>query len=167
MTEKDLIVPEENLPEEEKDKKGGIVRGTRDFIENTVASLRGKDMTRAVEEFTGEMTLVAEGLSEDQEKLRRDLDKTSAQLTLAEEKATRLDSERRSEIKALEDSLKQSRKKNEALEKRLDEMEKSVSALSSKPRKAGLGQILRQATWMVGIICSAWVIVTLLKMVGR
>ncbi len=162
-----MIVPEENLPEEEKEKKGGIVRGTRDFIENTVASLRGKDMTRAVEEFTGEMTLVAEGLSEDQDKLRRDLDKTSAQLTLAEEKAAHLDSERRSEIKALEDSLKQSRKKSESLEKRLDEMEKSISALSSKPRKAGLGQILRQATWMVGIICGAWVIVTLLKMIGR
>ena len=169
MTEKEneMIVQADDLPEPDREKKGGLVRGTRDFIENTVATLKGKDLNKAVEEFTGEMTLVAEGLSEDQAKLRQDLDKTDAQLTLAQENALRLDTERRTEIRSLGDSVKQAQKRAESMEKRLEDLEKNVKELASKPRRAGLGQILRQATWMVGILCAAWVIVTILKMVGR
>ncbi len=79
--------PDEN--QEIVEKKGGLIHGAKDFLENTFNSLKGKDLNQAVEEFTGEMTLVAEGLSEDQEQLRRDLDTTAAQVTLMEENLRR------------------------------------------------------------------------------
>jgi|GEM_PF-413417 len=171
--EKNIAVPNESLPaaEEAGSKKTGLVRGARDFIENTFASLKGKDMNQAVEEFTSEMTLVAEGLSEDQTALRQDVDKAAAQLTLLEEKLLRRDRERKEEISALEQALKQAKKQAEGQEKRLEEMQKAldkaVKEAEKKPAKMSLGQILRQATWMVGIFCVAWVIVTVLKMIGR
>ena len=168
MTEKenDLIVQDGQLPavDETSGKKPGLVRGARDFIENTFATLKGKDMNQAVEEFTSEMTLVAEGLSEDQAVLRQDVDKLSAQQTLLEEKLQRASKERKDELRELRDALKESKKQAETIEKRLDSLEKAVKDAEKKPAKMGLGQILRQATWMVGIICGAWVIVTVLKM---
>ena len=159
--EKNLSVQDEALPAVEEEKKG-IVRGARDFIGNTFATLKGKDMNQAVEEFTSEMTLVAEGLSEDQATLRQDVDKNAAQLTLLEEKLSRRDQDRKGEIGEVKEALKQADKRAEALEKRLAELEKA----GKKPQKMGLGQILRQTTWMVGIICAAWVLVTVLKLFG-
>ena len=135
------------------------MRGARDFIENTWSSLKGKDLNQAVEEFTSEMTLVAEGLSEDQNALRRDGEKLAARMEkLAERQKIGEDS-----VKALQDQLEQERRRGDALQKRLDDMEK---ALKAKPVKPGLTAILRQAIWGVGIICAAWVIVAILKLIG-
>ena len=174
--ENDLIVQNGQLPavDEHAGKKPGLVRGARDFIENTFASLKGKDMNQAVEEFTSEMTLVVEGLSEDQVTLRQDVDKRSAQQTLLEEKQQRGVKDAKAEDAELRDALKQQKKQAEALEKRLesiekrlDNQEKASKEAEKKPQKMGLGQILRQATWMVGIVCAAWVVVTVLKLFGR
>lgn len=163
MTEKenDLIIHEEKLPaaEEVPGKKPGLVRGARDFIGNTFASLKGKDMNQAVEEFTSEMTLVVEGLSEDQNALRRDVDGSAAQLTMLEEKLLRQEKDHKSEVKGLRDELSQA-------QKRLESLEKTVQEAAKKPQKMGLGQIMRQATWMVGILSISWVVVTLLKLLG-
>ena len=155
--ENELIPRGQNLPaaEEATGKKPGLVRGARDFIENTFQSLKGKDMNQAVEEFTSEMTLVVEGLSEDQNGLRRDVDSASAQLTLLEEKVLRQDKDRRADMSDLQEELKQAKK-------RLDSLEKSLREAEKKPQKMGLGQILRQATWMVGILCVSWIVVTVL-----
>ena len=149
MTEQEKHFPQTNTTETapaangETGKKPGLMRGARDFIENTWSSLKGKDLNQAVEEFTSEMTLVAEGLSEDQNALRRDGEKLAARMDKLAERQ-----------KIGEDS---------ALQKRLDDREK---ALKAKPLKPGLTAILRQATWGVGIICAAWVIVAILKLIG-
>ena len=114
MTEKEneLIPRDQHLPaaEEASGKKPGLVRGARDFIENTFASLKGKDMNQAVEEFTSEMTLVVEGLSEDQSALRRDVDSASAQLTMLEEKVLRQEKDRKAEASDSQDEIKQLKK---------------------------------------------------------
>ena len=68
--------------QETEEKKTGLMRGAKDFFENTFATLKGKDLNQAVEEFSGEMTLVVEGMSEDLASLRQYADKTSAQLTI-------------------------------------------------------------------------------------
>lgn len=171
MTEekKELSVQEENLPavDEAEHKKTGLVRGARDFIESTFANLKGKDLNQAVEEFSSEMTLVAEGLSEDQARLRQDVDQLSAQHTLLEEKLRRRDQDMEGALDDLGDSLKQLSKHADALDKTLEGIEKQLKEAAKKPQKMGLGQILRQATWMVGIVCGAWVIVTVLKLIGR
>ena len=137
MTEQEKHFPQTNTTETapaangETGKKPGLMRGARDFIENTWSSLKGKDLNQAVEEFTSEMTLVAEGLSEDQNALRRDGEKLAARM-----------------------------------EKLAERQKIGEEALKAKPVKPGLTAILRQATWGVGIICAAWVIVAILKLIG-
>lgn len=135
------------------------MRGARDFIENTWSSFKGKDLNQAVEEFTSEMTLVAEGLSEDQSALRKDGEKLSARM----DKLTERQKNGEDSVRTLRDQLEQERRRGDALQKRLDDLEK---ALKTKPAKPGLAAILRQATWAVGIICAAWVIVAILKLIG-
>ena len=165
MTEQEKLLSPNNTTETapaangESGKKPGLMRGARDFIENTWSSLKGKDLNQAVEEFTSEMTLVAEGLSEDQSALRKDGEKLSARMDkLTERQKTGEDS-----VKTLRDQLEQERRRGDALQKRLDDIEK---ALKAKPAKPGVTAILRQATWAVGIICAAWVIVAILKLIG-
>ena len=47
------------------------------------------------------------------------------------------------------------------------DMDKAIKEAEKKPKKMGLGAILRQATWIAAIVCGAWVIVTLLKLIGK
>ena len=150
--ENTLAAPEETV------KITGLMRGARDFIENTLSSLKGKDMNQAVEEFTGEMTLVIEGMSEDMNALRRDCDKVAAQLTILENELSERDGAQKADMDAL-------RREMEGLVKRMNALEK-VQKTGKKEAKPGLTAVLRQATWMVGIFCSAWVIVTLLRLIG-
>lgn len=158
MEEKNLSAPQaEIMPAapEEPAKKPGLMRGARDFIENTFNSLKGKDLGQAVEEFTGDMTLVIEGMSEDLAALRRDVDKNSAQLTILENDTDAADEARQEDIAAL-------RKEMESLNKRIKALEKP----DKKPEKVSISTILKQVTWIVGIFSSAWVLVTLLKLIG-
>lgn len=158
MEEKNLSAPQaEIMPAapEEPAKKPGLMRGARDFIENTFNSLKGKDLGQAVEEFTGDMTLVIEGMSEDLAALRRDVDKNSAQLTILENDTDAADEARQEDIVAL-------RKEMESLTKRIKALEKP----DKKPEKVSISTILKQVTWIVGIFSGAWVLVTLLKLIG-
>lgn len=154
MTEQEKHFPQTNTTETapaangETGKKPGLMRGARDFIENTWSSLKGKDLNQAVEEFTSEMTLVAEGLSEDQNALRRDGEKLAARMEkLAERQKIGEDS-----VKALQDQLEQERRRGDALQKRLDDMEKALKAQAgqawldrhSAPGYLGRGHYLRR-----------------------
>lgn len=158
MEEKNLSAPQaEIMPAapEEPAKKPGLMRGARDFIENTFNSLKGKDLGQAVEEFTSDMTLVIEGISEDLAALQREEEKLSAQLTILEDDLSKVDDAQKAEIDALRRELNEMSKRLKALEKP-----------GKKELKPGITALLRQVTWIVGIFCSAWVIVTLLKLIG-
>ena len=61
--------PEENELIEENAEHKTIVQSAKDFMNGVLSPLKGKDMGQMVETFTSEMTLVAEGLSEDQQRL--------------------------------------------------------------------------------------------------
>jgi hypothetical protein len=54
------------------------------------------------------------------------------------------------------------RKEMAALEKRIKALEKP----GKKESKPGLTALLRQVTWIVGIFCVSWVIVSVLKLIG-
>lgn len=158
MEEKNLSAPQaEIMPAalEEPAKKTGLMRGARDFIENTFNSLKGKDLNQAVEEFTSDMTLVIEGLSEDMNALQRAEEKLSAQMTILEDDLSKADDAQKAEIDALRRELSDMNKRMKALEKP-----------GKKEMKPGITALLKQVTWIVGIFCSAWVIVTLLKLIG-
>ena len=121
--------------------------------------VRGENTAQLIENFTAEMTLVAEGLYEDQSTLRREMDK------MVTEEDRRIQS-LQSKIDAAETSLDEERKAHDRdvteLRNRLAVLEKKAN---SKPaqEKARKGNIIRDLTILVAIAAGAWVIVTLLN----
>lgn len=136
----------DSLPEE---KKGGLIKRSKDLLDTAVNGLKGRDMNALLDEFTQEVTVVAEGLSEDLSIARQELAQLSAAQTLLEE-----------------DRAKDRRETGErlaALEKRLDALEKQRE---KQAKKTGLSQILRQVTVIVAILAGAWVVTTVLRLFG-
>ena len=110
-----------------------------------------------VEAFTAEMTLVAEGLVEDQARLRQTV----------EELQRSGDRERQSvssEMEALEQDLHE---RMQETEKRLTEMSRRLDAIE-KQRGKGRGGF--SAAWMdkllilAGVVCGSWVLVSIINL---
>lgn len=132
-----------------------IVQSAKDFMNGVLSPLKGKDVGQMVEDFTAEMTLVAEGLSEDQEKLQRENEKLAAQQTLLENSLLDQLHDANVTIEAL-------RKETEELRRRLDKAEKTIG--EKKIRKVeGFTGLLRQATWLAGVVIGGWIVVTVIN----
>ena len=105
------------------------------------------------------MTLVAEGLCEDQNNLRREITQVR---TLAEKLETRVDNEQ----EVLDTTLRENQKE---IDRRLDELTRRMNTLEAKAAKQD-GKLKReknlisQLTLLAGIIAGAWVIVTVLNL---
>lgn len=142
---------EQQLSPAEAAPKKGLMQSAQAFMNGVLSPLKGRDVGQMVEEFTSEMTLVAEGLSEDQARLQERVERLEAEHTQLEAH--------------LQDQLHDAQELREqlaALSKRLDKAEKA--AADKKLKKAeGLSAVLRQATWLVGILAGAWVLVTVLR----
>ena len=78
--------PEENETITETADKKNIMQSAKDFMNGMLSPLKGNDIGQLVEDFTAEMTLVAEGLSEDQQKLSQETERLSAQQTELEQR---------------------------------------------------------------------------------
>lgn len=119
-------------------------------------AVKGESTGQLVEQFTAEMTLVAEGLCEDQARLRQAVDELRREDDRAAQRA-------QSEVQALDSAIRESQRD---ADRRLDELARRVSALegkaSGKARKeAG---VIRQLTVLAGIVCGTWLIVTILNL---
>ena len=141
---------EDNLPAQAVPHKAGLLRKSVDALNDAVNSLKKQDMTELVETFTAEMTLVAEGLSEDQAQLSQQAAELSAQHTIYEETL-------RSHMDETNKTLQDLRKRVEVLENKTEKTAR---------RRGSLTQALKQATWIAAILGTAWVITTLLKTFG-
>ncbi len=128
------------------EKKAGLIQRSKDLLDTAVGGLKGKDMNLLVDEFTSEMTLVAEGLSEDLTRAQQQLEQLSASQTLEE-----------SERLALGEQLQD-------LQRRVQTLEKGQE--KAKARKGTLTSVLRQVTVIAAILAAAWVITALLKTFG-
>ncbi len=121
--------------------------------------VKGGETSQLIEQFTAEMTLVAEGLCEDQTKLRREVD---GMMTEEDKRIQKLESR----IDLLETSLEEERKAHDRdlteLRSRLSPLEKQSSKTVVKEKKKA-GSIIRDLTWLVGIAAAAWVIVTIIN----
>ena len=121
--------------------------------------VKGENTNQLIEQFTAEMTLVAEGLCEDQTKLRREVD----DLTIQEDRRIQ---KLESRIDLLESSLDEERKAHDKdvteLRNRLSPLEKQAAKQPGKEKKPP-GSIIRDLTWLVGIAAAAWVIVTIIN----
>ena len=132
-----------------------LVQQAKDFMNGVLSPLKGKDVGQLVEDFTSEMTLVVEGLSEDQTKLAQETQQLSAQQTELEQRL--LDGLHDADVSAGE-----MKKEIASLRARLDKAEKQLQ--EKKTKKAdGIAGILRQATWLAGILAGAWIIVTIIN----
>ena len=146
-------MPEEkNLTETEKTKKPTLWDGALKMV-------KGENTNQLIEQFTAEMTLVAEGLCEDQTKLRQEVDDMTTQ---EDRRIQKLESR----IDLLETSLEEERKAHDRdvteLRNRLSPLEKQASKAPVK-EKRNAGSIIRDLTWLVGIAAAAWVIVTIIN----
>ena len=121
--------------------------------------VKGENTNQLIEQFTAEMTLVAEGLCEDQSKLRREVDDMTTQ---EDRRIQKLESR----ISLLESSLEEERKAHDKdlteLRNRLSPLEKQAARPQAKERKKA-ASIIRDLTWLVGIAAAAWVIVTIIN----
>lgn len=146
---------ENNLLTQTEEPKKDLMQSAKNFMTGVFNPLKGKDLTQLVEDFTSEMTLVAEGLSEDQQKLFQETDRLNAQQTELEQRL--LDGLHDADVEN-----KELRKQVQALTARLDKAEKIIAEKKLK-KTDGLLSIIRQATWLVAIFSGAWVIVTIIR----
>ena len=145
---------EEKTLATEKPKKTTLWDGALKMV-------KGENTTQLIEQFTAEMTLVAEGLCEDQTKLRREVDDMTTQ---EDRRIQKLESR----ISLLETSLEEERKAHDKdlteLRSRLSPLEKQAAKPQVKEKKKATS-IIRDLTWLVGIAAAAWVIVTIINAV--
>lgn len=150
--------PDENDLITETTEHKTIMKSAKDFMNGVLSPLKGKDIGQLVEDFTAEMTLVAEGLSEDQQKLSQETDRLSSLQTELEQRvldgfhdAEVSDDEMRAEIRDLRARLERAEKQ---LQDKKDQKAKKTD---------GITGMLRQATWLVAIASGAWIVVTVIN----
>lgn len=143
----------ELIPEGEKPKN--LVRSAKDFVSSVLSPLKSKDVGQMVEDFTAELTLVAEGLSEDQEKLQQENERLAAQQTL-------LESNLLDQLHNVRVSIEEAQKSIDDLSRRLEKAEKAVAEKKIK-KVEGFTGLLRQATWLAAVIIGGWIIVTVIN----
>ena len=148
LTEKTVI--EEKTATAEKPKK---------IWDGALKMVRGENTAQLIENFTAEMTLVAEGLCEDQSTLRREVDRM---MTQEDRRIQAL----QSQIESTETTLEEERKAHDRdvteLRNRLATLEKKANSRQGR-EKTRRGNIIRDLTILVAIAAGAWVIVTLLN----
>ena len=142
---------EEKTLTAEKTKKPTLWDGALKMV-------KGENTNQLIEQFTAEMTLVAEGLCEDQMKLRKEVD---GLMTQEDKRIQKLEST----INLLETSLEEERKNHDQdvteLRNRVSQLEKQAKVTAKDKKKSRT--IIRDLTWLVGIAAAAWVIVTIIN----
>lgn len=130
-------------------------KGPVKLFSQAVKAVKG-DSTELVEAFTAEMTLVAEGLVEDQARLRRAVEELERQKDRDAQSLS-------SELEALESELKEHQ---ERTDKRLDELSRRLDATArpAKGRGKEAPRWLDKLILLAGIVCGSWVLVTIINL---
>ena len=122
--------------------------------------VKGESTNELVEQFTQEMTLVAEGLCEDQARLRKAVD---GLIREGDDQRAKQEQDYQDLLRRMEENQKESKRQ-------LDDMSRRIAALE-KPapkEKKGMFQlgsdIISRLTVLAGIICGTWLIVTILNL---
>ncbi len=140
-------------------EKKAVTEKPKKIWDGALKMVRGENTSQLIENFTAEMTLVAEGLCEDQSMLRREVDRI---VTQEDRRIQAL----QSQIEAAETSLEEERKAHDRdvteLRSRLAVLEKKAESKTTR-EKSRKGNIIRDLTILVAIASAAWVIVTLVN----
>ena len=155
-----LVKQEDVLPAE---KPAGFVQATKDFFGNALSTVKGKDLSTLVEVFSAEMTLVAEGLSDDQAKLHELCQSVAAQQTIDKEELTQ-------SIQQINDAASSADERIKTLEANVKKLQTSIEQFEKKTEEKKknkfdhLSGLIRQLTILVGVAGGAWIIVTILNL---
>ena len=145
------------------EKQPGLVQATKDFFGNALSTVKGKDLAAMVEDFSSEMTLVAEGLSDDQAKLHELCQSVAAQQTMDREELSVA-------IDQVSDAVASANDRIGTLETGIEKLQKSLTNLEKKTEEQKkkkldtLSGLIRQLTILVGVAGGAWIIVTVLNL---
>ena len=126
---------------------------------NALKAVKGDSTAQLVEEFTSEMTLVAEGLCEDQARLRQSVEELRREEDRSAQRLT-------SEVQALETAIRENQRDTD---QRLDDMQRRLTVLENRAnsRSKKNDGIIRQLTMLASIICGTWLLVTILNLFAR
>ena len=126
---------------------------------NALKAVKGDSTAQLVEEFTSEMTLVAEGLCEDQARLRQSVEELRREDDRSAQRLT-------SEVQAIETAIRENQRDTD---QRLDDMQRRLTALENRvnSRSKKNDGIIRQLTLLASIICGTWLLVTILNLFAR
>lgn len=135
----------------------------KNLWDGALKMVKGENTTQLIEQFTAEMTLVAEGLCEDQSKLHQDVEKMigdeDRQIQKLQSQLSLIESQMDAEKEAHDRDLTELRTRLADLEKRAGrEATKEKEKEKKKPRT-----IIRDLTVLVAIAAGAWVIVTIIN----
>ncbi len=137
------------------EKLSSIIKRPKELIGGAISALKGPDVEGLMEHFTDEMTLVAEGLYDDQMRLRKEVEDISAQQTILSQQV----------LDGREEMLAKLDQQQRELAARLNDMQKRMQALEShKSKQSKKNGWLSQVTVLAAIVAGAWVIVTLLNL---
>ena len=143
------------------EQKTTLTEKPRKLWDGALKMVKGENPSQLIEQFTAEMTLVAEGLCEDQSKLRREVDQTMEQ---EDQRIQKL----QAKIDLLETSLDEERNSHDRdlteLRGRLGALEKQSAKTPVQDKKKSR-TVIRDLTWLVGIAAGAWIIVTILNLI--
>ena len=141
-----------------------IIDKPRKLWDGALKIVKGENPNQLIEHFTAEMTLVAEGLCEDQTRLRREVDEMSRQedqqIQKLQSRADLLESMLEEERNAHDRDVTELRNRLAALEKKAARESSSESGKDKKKSRT----VIRDLTWLVGIAAGAWIIVTILNL---
>lgn len=133
----------------------------RQLWNSALRVVKGDSTAKLVEDFTAEMTLVAEGLVDDQARLRNEMD----DLRRAQER----DLQRvETNIEALNTTIRENQRDTDAkldeLSKRLDGIQAQLKSKEQHRQKSEKQDLITRVTILAAVICGAWVLVTLLQL---
>lgn len=117
--------------------------------------VKGESTAKLIENFTAEMTLVAEGLCEDQSKLRREAEQARSE---NDRRFQRLESK----IDMVESSLDQEKETHDRdlteLRERLAYLEKKIPREASRSKKKEHSRV-RELTWLIAVAGAVAIII--------
>lgn len=124
-----------------------VAEKPRKIWSGALKMVKGESTAKLIENFTSEMTLVAEGLCEDQSKLRREIDHMATEedrrIQRLESKIDMVDSALDEEKTAHDQALTELRNRLAVLEKK--------SAKEPEKGKKGERNKIRDLTWLIGV----------------
>ena len=141
------------------------------LVTNALKAVKGSNTQQLVEDFTSEMTLVAEGLCDDQAKLRNEVSdlrrEADRRVQKLEAAADALESTAHEEAADTQRRLADIGRRLDAQDRRLAAIEAQLSAMAEEKKKKaehGLMPALRQLTVLVAILGAAMIIVQVLRL---